>query len=274
MLTREVVLEAGTADREYFRDLWRYRELFYILAWRDISVRYRQTLFGVAWAAVRPLVATVVFTIVFGRLGKFPSHGVPYPVLVLTGMLPWQLFSSALTDSGRSLVSNANLITKVYFPRLIIPGSALVTSLVDFGVSAAMLAGLMAVYGLWPSWQIVFLPLFVLLALINAAGVGIWIASLAVKYRDFLVVVPFLVQLGLYLSPVGFSTVTVPVQWRLLYSLNPMVGVIDGFRGCILGGPICREPVALFGSAALSVLILLAGVRYFRSTERNFADVI
>jgi lipopolysaccharide transport system permease protein len=273
-MTREVVLEAGRADREYFRDIWRYRELFYILAWRDISVRYRQTMIGVAWAAVRPLVATAVFTLVFGRLGNFPSGGVPYPVLVLTGMLPWQLFGSALTESGRSLVSNGNLITKVYFPRLIIPGSALVTSLVDFCVSGLVLAGLMTFYGLLPGWQIVCLPLFMLIALIAAAGIGIWIAALAVKYRDFLVVVPFLLQLGLYLSPVGFSTGVVPPQWRFLYSLNPMVGVIDGFRWCILGGQVSVHLFSLACSAVIGSIALLVGIHYFRKAEREFADVI
>jgi lipopolysaccharide transport system permease protein len=273
-MNRQVVLEAGRSDREYFRDIWRYRELLYILAWRDISVRYRQTAIGIAWAAIRPLIATAVFTVVFGRLGKFPSDGVPYPVLVFTGMLPWQLFSSALTESGRSLVTNGNLITKVYFPRLIIPGSALVASLVDFCISGVMLVGMMAIHGLLPQWRVVFLPLFVLLALVTSAGVGIWSAALSVKYRDFLVVMPFLLQLGLYLSPVGFSTSVVPAQWRLLYSLNPMVGVIDGFRWCILGGNVMLNPVSLASSALLGSLVLLGGIRYFRKAERQFADVI
>lgn len=273
-MTRHVVLEAGKADREYFRDIWRYRELLYILAWRDISVRYRQTAIGVAWAAIRPLIATVVFSVVFGRLGKFPSDGVPYPVLVLTGMLPWQLFSSALTESGRSLVANGNLITKVYFPRLIIPGSALVASLVDFCISCVLLLGLMGCYGMLPSWRIVFLPAFVVLALATSAGVGIWSAALSVKYRDFLVVLPFVLQLGLYLSPVGFSTRVVPVHWRLLYSLNPLVGVIDGFRWCILGGTTVVDLRSLLSAALLSALLLGAGVRYFRKAEREFADVI
>ena len=273
-MTRRVVLEAGKADREYFHDMWRYRELFYILAWRDISVRYRQTMFGIAWAALRPLVATAVFTIVFGRLGNFPSDGVPYPVLVLTGMLPWQLFASALTESGRSLIANGNLIAKVYFPRLIIPGSSLVASLIDFCISAVMLTGLMAFYGLFPKWQVVFLPIFIFVAMITAAGIGIWIAALAVKYRDFLVMIPFLVQLGLYLSPVGFTTRVVPPAWRTLYSLNPMVGVIDGFRWCILGGSVTIHPWSLAGSALVSSVILLTGIRNFRKTERGFADVI
>jgi lipopolysaccharide transport system permease protein len=273
-MSQEVVLEAGRADREYFRDIWRYRELFYILAWRDVSVRYSQTALGVAWAALRPLIATLVFSIVFGRLGKFPSGGVPYPLLVFTGMLPWQLFSTALTESGRSLVSNGNLVTKVYFPRLIIPGSSLVTSLIDFLISMVILAGMMAFYRLIPPWQIVFLPVFTLVSLITAAGIGVWIAALAVKYRDFLVVVPFLLQLGLYMSPVGFSSSVVPARWRLLYSLNPLVGAIDGFRWCILGSKVPPDPLALAGSILLSSVLLLAGVRHFRKAERAFADVI
>lgn len=273
-MTRQVVLEAGRSDREYFRDIWRYRELLYILAWRDISVRYRQTAIGIAWAAARPLVATVVFSFVFGRMGKFPSGGVPYPVLVLAGMLPWQLFSSALTESGRSLVANNNLITKVYFPRLIIPGSSLLASLVDFCISAVLLAGLMLFYGILPGWQVICLPAFVLLTLVAAAGVGIWSAALAVKYRDFLVMIPFLLQLGLYLSPVGFSTLAVPSRWRLLYSLNPMVSAIDGFRWCLLGGTTPLQPLTMAGSAVLSIALLVTGVRYFRKAERQFADVI
>lgn len=271
---RHVVLQAGRSDREYFRDLWRYRELLYMLAWRDISVRYRQTLIGIAWAALRPLIATVVFSVVFGRIGKFPSPGIPYPVLVLSGMLPWQLFSSALSESGRSLVTNANLITKVYFPRLLIPGSSVIASLIDFAISAVMLVGLMLYFGAAPGWQIVCLPAFIVLALMTSAGAGIWSAALSVRYRDFLVVVPFLLQLGLYLSPVGFSSSVVPAEWRLLYSLNPMVGVIDGFRWCLLGGNVPLQPLPLAASAVLSLFVFVTGVRYFRKAEREFADVI
>ncbi|RYZ08986.1 MAG: ABC transporter permease [Myxococcales bacterium] len=245
-----------------------------MLAWRDISVRYRQTLIGIAWAALRPLIATVVFSVVFGRIGKFPSPGIPYPVLVLSGMLPWQLFSSALSESGRSLVTNANLITKVYFPRLLIPGSSVIASLIDFAISAVMLVGLMLYFGAAPGWQIVCLPAFIVLALMTSAGAGIWSAALSVRYRDFLVVVPFLLQLGLYLSPVGFSSSVVPAEWRLLYSLNPMVGVIDGFRWCLLGGNVPLQPLPLAASAVLSLFVFVTGVRYFRKAEREFADVI
>jgi lipopolysaccharide transport system permease protein len=270
----KIVLEPGKADREYLRDLWRYRELFYVLAWRDLSVRYKQTSMGIAWAVLRPAVSTVVFTVIFGKLGKFPSGGVPYPVLVLCGMLPWQLFSSGLSDSGSSLIANSNLITKVYFPRLIIPGSSMVTSLVDFGISASMLAVLMVIYSVTPGWQIVFLPLFLLMALLSAAGMGAWISALNVKYRDFIFVVPFIVQLGLYVSPVGFSSSVVPDRWRPLYALNPMVGVIDGFRWCLLGGACPLLGWSFFVAAAIVVATAIGGFLFFRRTERGFADVI
>ncbi len=269
-----IVLEAGKADREYIRDLWRYRELFYVLAWRDVSVRYKQTAIGVAWAVIRPALTTVVFTVIFGKLGKFPPGGVPYPVLVLTGMLPWQLFSAALGESGNSLVANSNLITKVYFPRLIIPGSSLVTSLIDFSISLLMLAVLMAVYRVTPGWQVVCLPLFVLLALMTAAGMGAWVSALTVKYRDFSFVVPFITQLGLYISPVGFSSKVIPDKWRLLYSLNPMVGVIDGFRWCIFRQRIAVNWIGLALSLVIILIVAAGGFTYFRRTERGFADII
>jgi lipopolysaccharide transport system permease protein len=273
-MSNKVVLEAGKVDREYFKDLWRYRELFYVLAWRDISVRYKQTVVGVAWAVIRPALSTLVLTIVFGRLGKLPSGGVPYPVLVFAGMLPWQLFSSALSESGSSLIANSNLITKVYFPRLIIPGSSLVTSLIDFSISLTILAILMAVYRVPPHWQMLFLPFFVAMALLVAAAMGAWLSALNVKYRDFAYAIPFLIQFGLYISPVGFSSSVVPERWRVLYSLNPMVGVIDGFRWCVLGGTL---PLFLRGfliSLSITLLIALGGFLYFRKTERSFADVI
>lgn len=273
MATR-VILEAGRANREYFRDLWRYRELFLVLAWRDVSVRYKQTAVGIAWAVLRPALTTIVFTVIFGKLGKFPSGGVPYPVLVLTGMLPWQLFSAGLSESGSSLITNSNLITKVYFPRLIIPGSSLVTSLIDFGISAAMLAVVMVVYGVTPGWQIVLLPFLVLLAMACAAGMGAWISALNVKYRDFIFVVPFIVQLGLYISPVGFSSAVVPERWRLLYALNPMVGVIDGFRWCVFGGPCPLIGWSFLVALCMAASMVISGFLFFRRTERGFADVI
>lgn len=273
-MSTRIVLEAGKTDQQYFRDLWRYRGLFFILAWRDVSVRYKQTAIGVAWALVRPALSTLVFTVVFGKLGKFPSDGSPYPVMVLAGMLPWQLFSTALSESGSSLTSNANLITKVYFPRIIIPGSSLVTSLVDFLFSLAILIVLMVVYRVTPTWRLALLPGFVVLGLSAAAGMGAWISALNVKYRDFAFVVPFIVQLGLYVSPVGFSSHLVPARWLPLYSLNPMVGVISGFRWCILGRPAPLQWSAVLLSLAVIAAILASGFLYFRRTERAFADII
>lgn len=273
-MSTKVVLEAGKSDQEYFRDLWRFRGLFYVLARRDISVRYKQTAVGVLWAVLRPALTTLVFTLVFGGLAKFPSDGVPYPVLVLSGMLPWQLFSAALNESGQSLLSNSALITKVYFPRLIIPGSSLVTSLVDFCISLGMLAIVMAVFGVAPGWQLLLLPIFVALALACAAGMGVWIAALNVKYRDFALVVPFMSQLGLYVSPVGFTSAIVPEHWRVLYQLNPLVGVIDGFRWCVLGGRTSFNWTGLGLSLAIIGVLAVTGFRYFRRTERSFADVI
>lgn len=274
MSTTRVVITAGKKDREYFRDLWRYRELFYVLAWRDVSVRYKQTAVGIAWALVRPAMSVIVFTIVFGKLGKFPSEGLPYPLLVLSGMLPWQLFSSSLAESGNSLIANSSLITKVYFPRLIIPGSSLVTSLIDFTISLLMAGVVMLVYGVAPTWRIVFLPVFILLAVGTAAGFGTWISALNVRYRDFAFVVPFIVQLGLYVSPVGFSTRVIPEHWRLLYSMNPMVGIINGFRWSLLPGDARFESASLLVSVIAISLLLTSGIAYFRRTERGFADVI
>src|SRR4051794_34530530 len=232
----ELIIEAGRTERQYWRDLWRYRELFYFLAWRDLLVRYKQTVVGVAWSIIRPFLTMVVLTIVFGAFAKMPDGGVPYPILVFCGMLPWQFFSTALSESGNSLVTNSNLISKVYFPRLVVPASSVITSFVDFLISAAFLVVLMIWYRFMPSHHVAFLPLFTLLAFAAAFGAGLWIAALMVEYRDFRFIVPFIVQFGLYISPVGFISSVVPEKWRLLYSSNPMVGVIDGFRWCILGG--------------------------------------
>lgn len=274
-MAREVlVVEAGRTERQYWRDLWRYRELFYFLAWRDILVRYKQTVIGIAWAVVRPFATMVVFTLVFGVLGKFPSEGVPYPILVYVAMLPWQFFSSSLSETSNSLVGNANLISKVYFPRLIIPASAMIASLVDFAIAASMLVPLMAWYGFWPDWRVITLPIFVALAIAAAMGCGLWLTALNVKYRDFRYVVPFIVQFGLYISPVGFSSAVVPEKWRLLYSLNPMVGVIDGFRWALLGGKADLYMPGFIASLALVAVLLTTGIVYFRRTERTFADVI
>jgi lipopolysaccharide transport system permease protein len=269
-----LVIEAGRTERHYWQDLWRYRELLAFLAWRDILVRYKQTVIGVAWAVLRPVLTMLVLVAVFSKLARLPSQGVPYPVLVFAGLLPWQFFSTAFTEAGSSLITNANMISKIYFPRLIIPFSAVVVSFVDFLVSLAIMAGLMLWYGFTPGWQLLALPLFTLLAFGAALGAGLWIAALNVKYRDFRYIVPFVVQLGTYISPVGFSSSIVPEKWRLLYSLNPMVGVIDGFRWSILGGKIPLYMPSIWMSIAIVGVILIWGTVYFRGTERTFADVI
>lgn len=272
--TPELIIEAGRHRGRYWRDLWRYRELFYFLAWRDILVRYKQTVIGMAWALIRPFLTMVVFTIVFGNLAKLPSNGVPYPILVFSAMLPWQFFASSLSESGNSLLGNANLISKVYFPRLIVPASAVIVCFVDFMISGIILLGLMAWYDFMPTWRILTLPLFILIAFAAAIGAGLWLAALNVKYRDFRYVVPFIIQFGLYISPVGFSSSIVPEQWRLLYSINPMVGVIDGFRWAILGGQAAIYWPGFLLSLGLVVALLFSGINYFRAYERSFADVI
>lgn len=274
MSVNKLVIEAGRSEQQYWKDIWRYRELFYFLAWRDILVRYKQTAIGMAWALIRPFLTMVVFTVVFGNLAKLPSEGVPYPILVFAGMLPWQFFSTALSECSTSLISNANLISKVYFPRLIVPTSAVIVSFVDFMISGMIMLGLMAWYNYVPSWRILTLPLFIGVAFAASIGVGLWMAALNVEYRDFRYIVPFVVQFGLYISPVGFSSNIVPEQWRLLYSLNPMVGVIDGFRWAILGGESKLYMSGFLLSVGLVVFLLISGIWYFRKMERTFADVI
>jgi lipopolysaccharide transport system permease protein len=274
MKTEELIIEAGRTERQYWQDIWRYRELFYFLAWRDILVRYKQTAIGIAWALIRPFLTMVVFTVVFGNLAKLPSEGAPYPILVFSAMLPWQFFSSALSECSNSLISNANLISKVYFPRLVVPASGVIVSFVDFMVSGMILLALMAWYNFVPTWRILALPLFILIAFAASMGGGLWLAALNVKYRDFRYVVPFLVQFGLYISPVGFSSSIVPEKWRLLYSLNPMVGVIDGFRWAILGVEAQLYLPGFTLSLGLVVVLLASGIWYFRKMERTFADVI
>ena len=269
-----LVIEAGRSELHYWRDLWRFRELFYFLAWRDLLVRYKQTVIGVAWALLRPLLTMLVFTLVFGKLAKLPSSGVPYPILVFAALLPWQFFANALSEASNSLIGNANLISKVYFPRLIIPASSIITSFVDFLISGFILVGLMVWYRFVPNWQILTLPLFIALAFAAAMGFGLWLTALNVKYRDFRYVVPFIVQFGLYVSPVGFASSIVPEKWRLLYSLNPMVGVIDGFRWAILGGESQIYWPGFSLSLAIVATALVSGVYYFRKTEKTFADVI
>ena len=269
-----LVIEAGRTELHYWKDLWRYRELFYFFAWRDVLVRYKQTVIGLAWALLRPFLTMLVFVIVFSKLAKLPSEGVPYPILVFAALLPWQFFANAFTEAGNSLISNANMISKVYFPRFIVPASAVIVSFVDFLISGIILIGLMLWYGFATDWRIVTLPLFIAIAFAVAMGAGLWIAALNVKYRDFRYIIPFVVQFGLYISPVGFSSAVVPEQWRLLYSLNPMVGVIDGFRWAILGGNSPLYWPGFFLSMFLVVLIVITGIYYFRKTEKTFADVI
>jgi lipopolysaccharide transport system permease protein len=275
----ELVLEAGRAGRHYWRDLWRYRELLYILAWRDVAVRYKQTVVGVAWALVQPLAQMAVMVVIFGTMAKFPSEGnAPYAIMVFAAMLPWQFFASAISASSMSIVGNANLISKVYFPRMIIPAAAVVTSLVDFLIAFAILVALMLWYGYAPSWRMLTLPLFMLLAVLAAIGPGLLITALNTEYRDFRFIIPFIVQFGLYISPVGFSSAVVRETFGealfLVYSLNPMVGVIEGFRWAILGGDAQLHVPALAMSVVFSVGFLVLGASYFRRLERTFADVV
>lgn len=270
-----LIIEPGLAERHYWADLWRYRELFLVLAWRDVAVRYKQTVIGVAWALVQPLATMVVFTVIFGKVAKLPPEGTaPYALMVYAGMLPWQLFSTSLTGASGSLIGNSNLISKVYFPRLIVPASAVAVAFVDFLVSFGILICLMAWYKFLPGWQILTLPFFVVMAFLASLGPGLWITALNVKYRDFRYVIPFLVQFGLYVSPVGFSSSVVPDEWRLLYSLNPVVGVIDGFRWAILGGESSLYIPGFLLSWGITIFFLWLGIRQFRKMEKSFADLI
>jgi lipopolysaccharide transport system permease protein len=271
----ELLIEPGRTEKNYWSDLWRYRELFYILAWRDISVRYKQTAIGIAWAILRPLLAMLIFTVVFGRIAKLPSNGIPYPILVFAAMLPWQFFSNALLEASNSLIGNTNLVSKVYFPRLIIPAGSVFTSLVDLLISAALLGILMIVFRFMPDWRLVTLPFFTLLAFLAALGPGLLLTALNVKFRDFRYIVPFIAQFGLFISPVGFSSDVIPEQWRLVYSLNPLVGVIDGFRWAICRGGTGEFYLPGFAlSLVIIFLFLLLGIWYFRRMEKSFADVI
>lgn len=270
----ETIIEPGRFSRQYWRDLWLYRELFYFLAWRDIKVRYKQTVMGVAWAVVRPVLTMIVFTVIFGNLAGLPSGTAPYPVMVFAALLPWQFFAQSLSESSNSLITNVNLITKIYMPRLILPASTVVVSLVDFLISFAVLVVLMVGYRFMPDFRILTLPLILILAMLAAYGFSLWLCALNVKYRDFRYIVPFIVQFGLYISPVGFSSSVIPANWRLLYSLNPMVGVIDGFRWAILGGDALFYWPGFFLSLLLTLAVFASGLWYFRSTERTFADII
>jgi lipopolysaccharide transport system permease protein len=280
----ELILEPGRTEKNYWRDLWRYRELFLILAWRDVAVRYKQTVIGVAWAVIRPLLTTVVFTVVFSKIAKLPSPAaVPYALLVMAANLPWQFFATAMSECSNSLINNSNLISKIYFPRIIVPGGSVITSFVDFLITLGLMAILMLWYQFMPDWRLLMLPAFMLLAFGAAFGIGLWLCALNVEYRDFRYIVPFIVQFGFFLSPVGYSTARVPVTWqwhgidlpaRQIYSLNPMVGVIDGFRWSLLQGEAEIWWPGLAMSIVLTLLLCLSGLWYFRKMEKSFADVI
>jgi lipopolysaccharide transport system permease protein len=270
----DILIGKGEASKNYWKDIWRYRELFYILSWRDIKVRYKQTVVGAAWSVIRPLLTTIVFYFVFSRVAKLPNPNtsVPYILMIFTGMLPWQFFATALGEASSSLLGNSNLITKVYFPRMIIPASSVITSLVDFGISFCMLLLMMVFYKFIPPWQAIFLPVFLLLAFVCAFGVGLYLTALNVKYRDFRYIIPFIIQFGLYITPVGFSSALINEKWRMLYSINPMVGVIDGFRFCLLGDKMNWQSFCL--SLLISTVFLYIGIWYFRRMEKTFADNI
>jgi len=269
----KLIIEANRSSKNYWHDVWRFRELLYFLAWRDIVVRYKQTVIGVAWALLRPALTMLVF-VAFRRVFGIPSSGIPEPILVFAAVLPWQFFSSALSESSGSLIGNASLISKVYFPRLLIPGAAVAATFVDFLITLSLLAMILLWYGIVPGWQVLALPLFVILVITLSLGFGLLLSALNVEYRDFRHVVPFIVQFGLFISPIAYTTANVPQRWRTLYALNPMVGIIDGFRWSILGG----DPRLDIRAAALSIAVtacsLLLGTWYFRRVERSFADVI
>jgi lipopolysaccharide transport system permease protein len=273
----EMIIEAGTTEKNYWKDLWHYRELFYILSWRDIRVRYKQTVIGATWSVIRPLLTMVIFVFAFGRMGGLAkASNVPYPLLVFSGLLPWQFFSTALSEASGSLIGNANLVSKVYFPRIIIPASSVITSLVDFLITFCLLVIMIIFYRYVPSWQVLFLPFFILLAFFASFGIGLYITALNVKFRDFRYIVPFVVQLGLYISPIGYSSSRVAKEFgervRFWYSLNPMVGIADGFRWCIVGEPLYIPGLLL--SIAVTIFFLFIGIRYFRKTEKTFSDNI
>jgi len=273
---RITIISSKNIKQQYWSDLWSYKELFYFLSWKDVLVRYKQTVIGVAWSLIRPLLTMIVFVLIFSKIAKLPSEGdAPYAIMVFAALIPWQFFSNALADSGNSLVDNAEMVGKIFFPRVILPVSSIIVSLLDFCISFVILLFLMLWYQFVPNITILLLPFFLLLAVINALGLGLWLSALNVTYRDFRYIIPFIVQFGLYLSPVGFSSSIVPEQWRLLYSLNPMVGVIDGFRWAILGGEntVLYMPGFML-SIIISLAILYTGLKYFRKKEKTFADVI
>lgn len=270
----EIIIKPGKSIGHYWKELISFKELFIILAWRDITVRYKQTVLGILWTIIRPLLTMIVLTVVFSKIAKLPSEGVPYPLLVLVGMVPWQFFSSSLTESSNSLISNSSLLTKVYFPRLILPASTIIACLVDFLISLILVFLLMIYYHHVPSIKILFLPLFLIIIIFSSLGAGFFIAALNVKYRDFRYIVPFFVQFGLYITPVGFTSKIVTEKWKLFYYLNPMAGPIDGFRWALLSTESQIYFPGLVLSSFVTILILIIGTLYFRNTERKFADLI
>lgn len=269
-----VILESGRSAKNYWRDFWLHGELLMFIVWRDIIVRYKQTVVGTGWVLIRPFLTMVVFTFVFGKVANLPSGDVPYALVVFTGLLPWSFFSSALSEISGSLIGNSHLISKVYFPRLIIPTASLIVSVVDFLITFLLLFCVMLWFSFIPSWHITLIPGFILLAILVSYGLGLWTAALNVRFRDFRHIIPFVLQLGVYVSPVGYSSQILPEKWRLLYSLNPMVGVIDGFRWSVLGGEFTIYWPGLVISVAMSIALVITGIWYFRKTEATFADVI
>jgi lipopolysaccharide transport system permease protein len=275
MLTKkeEIIIAPGKAELNYWNDLWRFRELFYILSWRDIKVRYKQTVIGAAWSIIRPLLTSIILTIIFSKIAKLPVPGVaPYALMVYVGMLPWQFFSNAISEASGSLIGNANLISKVYFPRMIIPASSVITGLVDFGISFLLLLAMFIWYRFLPPFQILLLPIFIIIAFFCAFGIGLYLTSVNVKYRDFRYIIPFIVQFGLYITPIGFSSTVIEIKYSFWFGLNPMVGVIDGFRWCLLGEPF--QPISFIQAIVITISFLWLGVAYFRKMERTFADNI
>lgn len=274
MKSNKIIIEAGRVETAYWKDIWKYRELFYFLAWRDVLVRYKQTVIGIIWTLIRPLLTMLVFVFIFGKLAKLPSDDIPYPLLVLSGMLPWLFFANAFSEAGNSLVNNRNIISKIYFPRLIVPLSSVIVSLVEFIISSAILIGIMIYYKSIPSVHILALPIFILMLFAAAIGAGLWVAALNVKYRDFSYVVPFVIQFGLYISPVAFTATLVPEKWKLLYALNPMVGVINGFRWSLLPTSMPLDFFSIAVSSTVIAFLLITGIYHFRSVEKSFADII
>lgn len=270
----DIVIEPNKRRSNFWKDLWNYRGLFYFLSWRDILVRYKQTAIGILWSVIRPLATMVIFTVIFGKVAHLPSDGIPYILIVSAGMLPWQFFANAFSEASNSLIANSSMLSKVYFPRIIVPISSVMVSFIDLLISFAIMAILMAWYHFIPGINLIFLPLFIALAVFVTIGLSLLISALNVKYRDFRYIVPFIVQFGLYISPVGFKSSVIPEKLRLLYSLNPMVGVIDGFRWCILGSAVEFDMLGFCISILVSILIFIIGFYYFRKMERTFADII